>query len=85
VSPLDAPGSTQVPQKTLDTAVRNEAVRVVRVSGRPRLIQRLAALGIVPGAKLTVLKADNPTIVALGGARIALGNAVAESLEIEVI
>lgn len=75
----------QIRRRTLDNAVRNEAVRVVRVSGRPRLIQRMAALGIVPGVTVTVLKPESPTIVALGGARIAIGGAVAESVEIEVV
>lgn len=69
---------------TLDHARRNDRVRVLRVSGRPALIQRLAALGVVPGVTLTVLKPRNPSIVAMGGARIAIGESAAESVEIEV-
>ena len=69
---------------TLDRANRNDKVRVLRVSGRPALIQRLAALGVVPGVTLTVLKPNNPSIVAMGGARIAIGEIAAESVEIEV-
>jgi Fe2+ transport system protein FeoA len=44
----------------------------------------LAALGIVPGVLLTVLKPHSPTIVTLGGARIAIGQDAATSIEIEV-
>ncbi|MCP3994548.1 MAG: ferrous iron transport protein A [bacterium] len=69
---------------TLNEADRGAVVKVVRVSGRPRLIQRLAALGVVPGAQLSVVKAHGPAIVSMGGARIAIGRSAAESVEIEV-
>ena len=69
---------------TLDRAHRNDRVRVLRVFGRPALIQRLAALGVVPGVTITVLKPRNPSIVAIGGARIAIGESAAEAVEVEV-
>ncbi len=69
---------------TLDAASQDDKVRVVRVSGRPRLIQRLAALGVVPGVVLTVIKPHAPAIVSMGGARIAIGKTAAQSVEIEV-
>ncbi len=69
---------------TLVGVGRNSRVRILQVSGRPRLIQRMAALGIVPGVVLTVLKSDGPTIVSLGGARIAIGRDAADAVEIEV-
>ncbi len=69
---------------TLDAVERAATVRVLRVSGRPRLIQRLASLGVVPGVSLTVLKPHGPAIVTMGGARIAIGKAAAQSVEIEV-
>jgi Fe2+ transport system protein FeoA len=68
---------------TLAGAQRHERVRVLRVSGRPRLIQRLAALGVVPGTSLTVLKSHGPAIVSLRGARIAIGRSAAELVEVE--
>jgi len=68
---------------TLASAGRNSQVRVTRVAGRPRLIQRLAAIGVVPGVLLTVVKPHGPSIVSLGGARIAIGKSAAESVEIE--
>lgn len=72
------------PRMTLVAARRNDRVRILRVSGRPLVIQRLAALGVVPGAVLTVLKPKGPSVVSMGGARIAIGAAAAESVEIEV-
>lgn len=69
---------------TLAAAQRHDVVRVLNVSGRPRLVQRLAALGVVPGASMTVLKARGPAVVSLGGARIAVGRSAARSVEIEV-
>ena len=69
---------------TLATAQKHDQVRVLRVSGRPRLIQRLAELGVVPGVMLTVLKPSKPSIISLGGARIAIGETAAESVEIEI-
>lgn len=64
---------------------RDRRVRVLRVTGRPRLIQRMAVLGVVPGVLLTVVKPHGPTIVSLGGARIAIGRDAAQSLEVEAI
>jgi Fe2+ transport system protein FeoA len=69
----------------LDDATRNSKVRVLRISGGTRLIHRLAALGIVPGAILTVLKSGAPTIVSLGGARIAVGHSASTAVRVEVV
>lgn len=69
---------------TLASVGRDTKVRVARISGRPRLIQRLAALGVVPGVSLTVVKPDSPAIVSLSGARIAIGRSAARAIEIEV-
>ena len=69
---------------TLAAAPRNGTVRVARISGRPRLVQRLAALGVVPGVLLIVVKPEEPAIVGLGGARIAIGRNAANSIEVEV-
>ncbi len=79
------PSDASVGQRlTLASAERNSQVRVVRVAGRPRLIQRLASIGVVPGVTLTVVKPHGPSIVGLAGARIAIGQSAAESVEIEV-
>lgn len=70
---------------TLAAATRDSRVRVLRVAARPRLMQRLAVLGIVPGVLLTVIKPHGPAIVSLGGARIAIGRGAAQSLEVEAV
>jgi Fe2+ transport system protein FeoA len=69
---------------TLCTAKRHTKVRVLRVAAGTRLTQRLAALGVVPGAILTVVKPHGPAVVSVGGARIAIGRGAARAVEIEV-
>ncbi|MEA2002266.1 MAG: FeoA domain-containing protein [Actinomycetota bacterium] len=69
---------------TLDAVERDSRVRVLRVTGRPLLIQRLAALGVVPGVAVTVLKSHSPAIVSIGGARIAIGQSAAQSVQVEM-
>ena len=68
---------------TLATVARDSRVRVLRVSGRPRLMMRLATLGVVSGVLLTVIKPHGPAIVSLGGARIAIGRSAAQSVVVE--
>ena len=68
---------------TLATVARDSRVRVLRVSGRPRLMMRLATLGVVPGVLLTVIKTHGPAIVSLGGARIAIGRGAAQAVVVE--
>jgi Fe2+ transport system protein FeoA len=70
---------------TLDAVERNSRVRVLRVTGRPLLMQRLAALGVVPGVAVTVVKAHSPAIVSIGGARIAIGRSAAQSVHVEMV
>lgn len=68
---------------TLDQATSGAAIRIVRVGGGRRLIHRLAALGIVPGATVTVTRPRGPAIVAVGGATVAIGREAARVIEIE--
>lgn len=56
--------------ESLDAGCR---VAVVRVEGGRRAVQRLAAIGVVPGAELTVMRPRGPALVRLGQTRIALG------------
>ncbi len=82
VEPPERPHGTPL---TLAAADRDSRVRVLQISGRPRFIQRLAALGVVPGVLLKVVKPHGPAIVSLGGARIVIGLNAAKSVEIEVV
>ena len=68
---------------TLDRAATGATVRVIRVGGGRRLIHRLAALGLVPGATVTVTRPRGPAIVAVGGANVAVGHQAARVIEIE--
>ncbi len=74
---------TAADEITLAAAARDTQVRVLRISGRPRLMMRLATLGVVPGVLLTIVKPRGPAIVSLGGARIAIGRSAAESVVVE--
>jgi len=78
---MDAAGGAT----TIDRTERRSRVQVVHVRGGRRLVQRLAALGIVPGAVLTVLRPRGPALVALGGARIAIGHTALPAVQVERI
>lgn len=81
LEPVERPPGARM---TLDAAARDSNVRVLQISGRPRLMQRLAALGVVPGVVLTVVKSRGPAIVSIGGTRIAIGQSAARAVEVEV-
>ena len=70
---------------TLDRTAHKDRVTVVGVSGQRRLVHRLAALGVVPGAVLTVVRPKGPALVAVGGARIAIGRTAARAIEVEMV
>jgi Fe2+ transport system protein FeoA len=60
-------------------------VRVIRVSGGRRLVRRLAALGIVPGARLTLERGADPAVVDVGRTRVAVDRGVAGAVEVEEV
>jgi Fe2+ transport system protein FeoA len=68
---------------TIASARPHHRVRVVRVTGGRRLVQRLAALGIVPGAAITVDRNRGPALISVGHTRVAIGRQAAEAVEIE--
>lgn len=70
--------------QTLSTMRPHEVARVVRVAGGRRLVQRLAALGIVPGATITVDRASGPALIAVGHTRVAIGRQAAIAIEVVV-
>ena len=71
--------------QTLAGATRSERVRVVGVSGGRRLVHRLAALGVVPGAVLTVVRPSGPALIMVGGTRIAVGHTAAQAIEVDAV
>lgn len=73
------------PVGRIESSEPGHQVTVVRVTGGRRVVQRLAALGVVPGARLTVMRPSGPALVRLGQARIALGPGALEAIDIERI
>jgi Fe2+ transport system protein FeoA len=72
-------------RSTIASAPRRTPLRVVGVAGGRRLVHRLAGLGVVPGARLSVLRRGGVTVVAIGDGRIALGREAAASVTVEEI
>ena len=70
---------------TIDRINRHQTVAVVGGDGSRRLVQRLAALGVVPGAELTVVRPRGPALVVLGGARIAIGRTAIPAVRVREV
>ncbi|MBU1227753.1 MAG: ferrous iron transport protein A [Actinobacteria bacterium] len=68
---------------TIATVPPHRTVRVMRVAGGRRLVQRLAALGVVPGASIRVDRASDPALIAVGHTRVAIGRQAARAVEVE--
>lgn len=68
---------------TVSAAAAHRAVRVVRVEGGVRVVRRLAALGIVPGARITVDRPSGPALVSIGHTRVAIGREAARAILVE--
>jgi Fe2+ transport system protein FeoA len=71
--------STPPPATLADLEVGVEAV-VTEVKAEPAEVERLAALGLLPGVSLRLLRQGSMLAVAVGEARIALGRRWARSL-----
>jgi Fe2+ transport system protein FeoA len=75
-----APRPSTPPRATLaDLEVGDEAV-VIEVKAEPAEVERLAALGLLPGVSLRLLRQGSMLAVAVGEARIALGRRWAQAL-----
>ncbi len=64
-----------------DLAVGDEAI-VAAVTAPPVEAERLAALGLVPGAQIRILRRGFTVALALGEARLALGRSWARALAV---
>ncbi|MCB0156831.1 MAG: ferrous iron transport protein A [Caldilineaceae bacterium] len=68
---------------TLDCLQVGCTVCLQRMTCKPGQARRLADMGIVPGAELTVLqRGGGPMLIAVGDTRVALGKSVARSLQV---
>lgn len=60
-----------------------QPVRLLAVRGEHKVVHRLAELGLTPGVTLTVVQAaGGPLLVAVRGARVAIGRELAEQIEV---
>ena len=63
-----------------------KVVRVVSVRGGMGARNRLAAIGLYPGASIKVVKTPpGPMIVEVAGSRIALGKGMASKVEVSEV
>ena len=71
--------------RALTESAAESRVRVIDVSGTRKLVHRLAALGVVPGAEITVVRPGSPSLISIGGAKVALGENAAQLILVEKI
>ena len=69
---------------TLGTAEPGRRLRVAALAGGPALCARLAALGLLPGTGVTIIRRQErgPMVVAVRGSRAALGRGVARHIAV---
>ena len=61
---------------------RGARLLVASVEGGSGVVERLASLGLVPGATFRVMSAGSPMAVAIGETRLALGRDWADALRV---
>jgi Fur family ferric uptake transcriptional regulator len=70
-------------KRTLSEVARGETVRLAGVDSDRRTIRRLAEMGLTPGVAMTVLQASRgPMLVAVRGARVAVGQTMAAVIRV---
>ncbi|HHB91001.1 MAG TPA: ferrous iron transport protein A [Anaerolineae bacterium] len=70
--------------RPLSAVPRGESVRLVRIDAGRRLTRRLAELGLTPGVVMQVVhKNGGPMLIAVRGARLALGRGVTDKILVE--
>ncbi|WP_457677778.1 FeoA family protein [Thermovibrio sp.] len=71
---------------TLFEAKEGREVKVIEIEGGHGIKNRLAAIGIFPGATLKVLKAPpGPVIVEVSGCKVAIGQGMAKRVRVEEV
>lgn len=67
----------------LSEVPRGASVRLAGVDADRRMVRRLAEMGLTPGVEVTVLQTSKgPVLVAVRGARVAVGQEVATSMRV---
>lgn len=61
--------------------------RITGLQEQEKILRRLEALGILEGTRITILnrKRNGATIIKVRGTRWALGNDIAEGIEVEAL
>ena len=79
---MSAPGDSSIPLSTLKPGARG---RVAAVRGGRGFNQRLASMGILPGAEILFVKgnAAGPVIVEVRGGRFILGRGMVHRVRVE--
>jgi len=69
---------------TLGAAEPGRPLRVAALAGGPALCARLAALGLLPGTGVTVIRRQErgPLVVNVRGSRVALGRGAARHIRV---
>jgi len=68
---------------TLSDVSRGETVRLTSVDSDVGTVRRLAEMGLTPGVALTVLQTSKgPVLVAVRGARVAVGHNMATTMHV---
>ena len=69
---------------SLSALATGQSAQVSRVTGGRFVVQRLAMLGIRPGVLVTLLHGPGRrgAVLRVGGARVALGHGVIESIQV---
>lgn len=70
---------------TLVSCATGRDVRLAAIHAGRELRSRLAAMGLVPGIRMRVMRREGhgPLVVALRGMRLALGRGMAEKMDVE--
>ena len=69
--------------RTIGALRAGERAIVAQVDGGHGIIQRLAAMGILPGTELTVVRGGGPVIVEVRGNRLVLGRGMMHRVLVE--
>ncbi len=69
--------------RTLSQVSRGETVQLTGVDSDRRTVRRLAEMGLTPGVAVTVLQTSKgPILVAVRGARVAVGHTMAAAIRV---
>ena len=72
--------------RPLSMAAPGERLRIDSLAGGERAVRQLNDLGLTMGAELEVISCDGgPVVVAVGGARLALGRGLADKVRVTAL